>query len=251
MSLEVAERLFGQLSGSDDLVVTFAGLGDPLMHEQFDAIITMARDAGARGVHVRTELVADDAVLDRLMAAEPDIISVDLHADRGATYERMMGEDQLREVLLNMQRLLDLRRHVGGPDNAAGFCLPWIVPRLQRRRETYDDLDSFFDRWQHLLGAALIEAPPPFAPSPAWPADILTAAVTPARVMHRELLRRMTIFSDGSIPLSELDVRGEECVGGGITSAPLADLWPELIRIRRDRIRALDADDPRLRTYSP
>jgi hypothetical protein len=129
--------------------------------------------------------------------------------------------------------------------------LPWIVPRLQRRRETYDDLDSFFDRWQHLLGAALIEAPPPFAPSPAWPADILTAAVTPPRVMHRELLRRMWIFSDGSVPLSELDVLGEERVGGGIMSAPLADLWQELIRIRRERIRALDADDPRLRTYGP
>jgi hypothetical protein len=210
----------------------------------------MARDAGVHGVHVRTELVADDAVIDRLIAAEPDVISIDLHADRGATYERMMGADRLREVLANMQRLLDHRRHVGGPDNAGGFCLPWIVPRLQRRRETYEDIESFYDRWQHLLGAAVIEAPPPFDPSPAWPADTLTAAVTPSRVMHRELLRRMTILSDGRVPGSELDLAGTESVGD-IASAPLTELWRSLAELRREWIRTLDADDPRLRTYGP
>jgi hypothetical protein len=246
----LAERIFAQLGATGDCVLTFAGVGDPLLHDQFDAYVRLAREAGIVAVHVRTALLADHAALDRLLACGVDVISVDLHADRAATYEKMLGEDRFKDVLLNMQYILDHRRHLAGPPGTAGFALPWLVPRLRRCTETYEDLESFYERWQHTLGTAVLEAPPPFPRRPAWPGDELSEAVTPPRVMHREILRRMTIFSDGSVPVSELDLACERSAGD-VATTPLREVWANLVSQRLELQRTLEADAPELRTCQP
>jgi hypothetical protein len=250
LSRAVAERICDGLRGTADCVITFAGAGDPLLHDEFDTYIGLAREAGIAAVHVRTGLLADRSVLDRLLACGVDVISADLHADRASTYEKMIGVDRFRDVLVNMQYIIDHRRHLAGPAGAAGLALPWIVPRLMRCTETYEDLESFFDRWQHVLGTAVIESPPPFAPGPDWPGDSLFKAVTPARVMRREGLRRMTIFSDGSVPISELDLRCDR-PAGHVASMSMAEVWDTLVRERMKLQRTRDPDAPELRTYQP
>jgi len=250
LSRALAERIFDGLRGHGDCVITFAGAGDPLQHDEFDTYVNLARQAGIAAVHVRTGLLADRPVLDRLLACGVDVISVDLHADRAATYKEMTGVDRFKDVLLNMQYIIDHRRHLAGPAGAAGLALPWIVPRLVRCAETYDDLESFFDRWQHVLGTAVIESPPPFARASDWPGDSLFEAVTPARVMQREGLRRMTIFSDGSVPISELDLRCER-TAGNVGSTPLTEVWDTLVHERMKLQRTLDPDAPELRTWQP
>ncbi len=238
----LAERIFGQFAeASDDGVITFAGVGDPLLHPAFDTLLRSARAAGVRGVHVRTELAGDTASVDRLLAAEPDIVSVDLHADTQATYTVMMGERSLATVIGNIEHLSRHRRTLAGPPDPRGFALPWIVPRLQRRAETYEDIETFFDRWQHIFGTAVIEPPPPFPRTADWPGDTLAEAVTPARVVADRLEGRMTIYADGAVPRCELDLPGRDPIGN-VAHRSLAELWGELLawrRAHRDELRML------------
>ncbi|MFM7050937.1 MAG: 6-hydroxymethylpterin diphosphokinase MptE-like protein [Planctomycetota bacterium] len=227
-------RLVEQLSESRDSVLTFGGAGDPAMHPDLARFIRMAKDAGVRGVHVRTELCCGDRAIDEMMAAGVDVVSVELDADSGETYRRMHGVDRFTGVLAGIERAFSARTVLAGQGGGA-HAVPWIVPCLQRRLESYEDIDGFFDRWQHLLGTAVLEGPPPFDHTPETPADTLSSARAPARAMYRELLRRMVVFSDGTVPVSELDLRGERLFGS-IDRVPLLQLWRDLVA-RRKQIR--------------
>jgi len=146
-------RLVEQLGESRDCVLTLAGAGDPLVHPEVARFVRMAKDAGVRGVHLRTELLAGPDVLGRVVEAGVDVVSVELDADTAATYRRMHGVDRLGDALANLERLLGLRQvHAGA--GLGAIATPWIVPRLQRRVESLEDVEGFFDRWQHLLGTA-------------------------------------------------------------------------------------------------
>ena len=215
-----------QLDGitlAPNTTVTFAGSGDPLLHPEFDALVGAVRRAGAARVHVRTEL-PDDRAVARLRAAHTDIISIDLHADTALTATIMLGADRFRATLERVHELISARTMLAGPENTAGFGMPWIVPRLQRRLETIDDLETFFDRWQHLLGTAVIEAPP-------FPDD-LAPAVTPPRVIRRTLRERLTILPDGSMPADERDLVGASTVAT-LASSAFDDAW-RCVRATRD-----------------
>ncbi len=191
LTTAVAGRIFGE--AAPGTVVTLAGAGDPLLHERFDEIVRLATDAGIAGVHVRTELLADRPILDRLLGCEPDVVSVDLHADCPETYRRMMGLDEYERVLSNLHYMVTHRRRLTDHPPTAALALPWIVPRLQRRVETCEDIDGFFDRWQGNLGCALIE------PVPASGDDDLLPAPVPPRVLEDQCRHTRSILSDGTV----------------------------------------------------
>jgi hypothetical protein len=143
----------------------------------------------------------------------------------------MMGAPDFPGVIENMQHVLGRRRHLAGPPGLAGLALPWIVPRLQRRAETLVEVEPFFDRWQHLLGTPVIEAPPAFPARAGFRADALIPAVTPPRVVRREALRRMLVHADGRVPVRELDLAGAECAGS-VATDDVARLWLDLVARR-------------------
>ena len=227
-------RLVEQVAESRDCVMTLCGAGDPLLHPDVARFVRMAKEGGVRGVHIRTELLAPRAVLDAVIEAGADVLSVELDADDAATYRRMHGVDRFRDALANIEHALGSRAHLAGSGGAA-YATPWIVPRLQRRVESYEDIDTFFDRWQHLIGTPVIEGPAPFDPSAEHPADPLASARAPSRAMWREMLRRMLVLSDGTVPLSELDLRGDR-IFGHVDRGPLLGLWRDLVQ-RRKQIR--------------
>jgi len=242
-------RLVEQLGESRDSVITFGGAGDPAMHPDLARFIRMAKDAGVRGVHVRTELCSGERAIDEIVAAGADVISVELDADSGETYRRMHGVDRFTGVIAGIERMFAARRVLAGQGGGAQ-ALPWIVPRLQRRVESYEDIDGFFDRWQHVLGTAVLEGPPPFDASPETPVDPLASARAPGRAMYRELLRRMVVFSDGTVPVSELDLRGER-IFGSVDRVPLLQLWRDLVARRKQLRREHGEGSPELRTRWP
>lgn len=249
MTRELLDRILSVLAGAECLV-TFDGVGDPLLHPQLGDFIALARARGVAGIHVRTELLAPPAALDQLLAEGIDVVSVDLHADRAATYEVMMGSDRFKEVLLNIEHLMKNRRRLSPHAGNLAFALPWIVPRLQRRAETYEDIDSFYDRWMMVLGTAVIEGLPRFNPTSQCPADTLAEAVTPPRVVRHQLRRRMTILSDGSAPVSELDLAGRRCVGN-VHDQETPNLWRDVLR-ERERLEGEQGPDcEELRTWRP
>ncbi len=211
MTLALAERLFGELAVAGDAVVTLAGRGDPLLHPDFDRIVGLAADSGLLGVHVRSELLCDELVLDRLLACRPDVVSVDLHAAGRETYRRVMGADRFDDVVANIDYLVTNRPRLSDHAPTAALALPWIVPRLQRRAETCQDIDPFFERWQRSLGTAVIEAA-------CVPGDTLLPAETPARVLADEARRTMTVLCDGNVAAGDGSA-------GNVADSPVAELW--------------------------
>jgi hypothetical protein len=232
MTLRRAERIFSQLAESRDAVVTLGGVGDPLHHPDFDTIIRLAKDAGVRGVHVRTDLLAPPDIIDRLLASPVDVVTVDVQGVSPATYRAMMGFDRYAEMLARLGQLLAGRRHVSGSAGREAIMLPWVCPRIQRRVESYEDIDPFFEHWSRMLGTAIIGGPIPFDATDERPGDPLASARTPPRVAYRELHRRMTVLSDGGVPVSELDLQGERLIGS-VDQLPILDLWRALVQRRR------------------
>ncbi len=233
-------RIVGQLGETGDAIVTFDGYGDPLLHPRFDDFARIAIDAGVRLVRVRTDLAVDPSVVDRLLAAPIDVVEVDLDAERPETHHRMHGGQWFDRVVGNIERLIAGRRKLD-----PGFALPaeipaegrlelpWIVPRIQRRSETIDELPEFFERWRRRLGCAVIDG------AARWPRglgdtpDTLSPTRPPIRADRLVAATRMTILSDGSVPVSETDPLGEDLVGR-VGDRPLRDLWRQVVEERRE-----------------
>jgi hypothetical protein len=242
-------KIVEQVAESRDCVMTFAGAGDPLLHPDVANFVRMAKSAGVRGVHVRTELVADAATIASIIEAGVDAISVELDADTSETYRRMHGVNRFQDVIANIERIFSARQLFAGTGGTA-YAVPWIVPRLQRRLESYEDIDTFFDRWQHILGTAVIEGAPPFEDSAENPSVPLASALSPSSAMWREMLRRMLILSDGSVPLSELDLRGDR-IFGHVDRGPMLQLWRDLVARRKQIRRDSGEGHQDLRTRTP
>jgi hypothetical protein len=192
MPFETAEEILQQAAAADDATVTFAGAGDPLQHPRFDEIARLARNAGILGVHVRTGLVADEPILDRLLACDVDVVSVELNAICAETYRRVTGRDDWAKVVGNIEYLVNNRRKLTEHPPAAALALPWIVPRIRRQAGSYEDIDGFFQRWQASLGTAVID--PPDSPD-----DSLLPTETPRRVQQDIARNTMTVLADGTV----------------------------------------------------
>ncbi len=246
------ERILGQVGAARDVVVTFAGLGDPLRHPELPEFVRMARQAGARAVHVRTELLAGAADIERLAEAGVDVVSVELHAACAHTYREMMGFDRYDEAVTNVRRLLDLRHAPAGADREL-FGLPFVVPRMQRRSATVADLAAFWQEWGH-LGTATLEHPPGSflgddGGGDAHP-DRLADGSNPLRSQRRELWRRMKVLSDGTVPAAECDLSGSTAVAS-LQRTGLVSAWREVVQRRRDARREDGVSAPELRTRNP
>jgi hypothetical protein len=229
MSEDLFRSIVSGVSLSRDVVLTFDGAGDPLRHPTFGAFIRIAREAGIRTIHVRTFLDGGRESVERLLAAKPDIISVDLDADSAEGRHAMHGVDNWDRIIGNMEYLIEHRTRLGS-DDAAAFALPWIVPRLQRREASLEALPSFFERWRRRLGAAVVEAAPACNPD-----ETIATTTTPSRYLAHEAGRSMTVLCDGFVPLRCNDFLGHEGVGS-LHDDDFLTLWRALLHAR-SRVR--------------
>lgn len=225
MTIQRAERLFDQFDPGTGMVVTFAGIGDPMVHPDFDAIIRSARDAGAHAIHLRTELLASREDLDRLLRCGVDVISVDLHADSPKTYRAMMGIDRYHEVVDNIEYLLCRRER-----------RPLIVPRLQRCLATLEEVESFHDRWLKRLGSVCIEGIPTWNDTARDESTGFLHTRLPDRLLVKENMSRMFVHSDGGVPIRESDLHGSDCICS-IDDVNLSKAWRVLVDHRRAILR--------------
>ena len=192
------ESIAPLLAARDDCVVTFCGAGDPMLREDLPSFIDRARSLGAVGVHVRTDLRADRAALDRMIDARPEIVSVDLLADRAATYASLTGgEDRFADVVRAIELLLDRR--------SAWTAGPWVAPRITRCEAAMGEIEPFVDRWTLRAGCAVVD------PAPACEDERLTPLPLPASVEGVWRTERVGVRSDGGI------------VPGGLTRPEFSD----------------------------
>jgi hypothetical protein len=200
-SLDLVERVLGEISGIDDVRLTLAGAGDPLLHPEFARILRAVAGAGVRAVHVETDLVAvADDVWPLLLDGTVDVLSVHLPAATAEGYRRVMGVDAMTRVLQNMQRLLTNRR-----------TLPLVVPTFTKCRQNLDEMEPWYDHWLRVLGTAVIAGASDYA---GQIPDVACADMSPPRRRPCQRLgSRMTVLSDGTIASCEQDVLGRQRQG--------------------------------------
>lgn len=250
MTRALLERILVQIGDARDVAVTFGGLGDPMRHPELPQFIVMARAAGARAVHVRTELLAPANAIEAMLEAGVDVLSVDVHAASRETYRVTMGVDRYEDCMANVRRILQMRRAPESADPEL-FGLPFVVPRMQRRADTVADIAAFSAEWS-VLGTALLE-PPMLAVvdgEAVTRRDRLADASTPARTQRRELWRRMKVLSNGAVPVSECDILGQTAVAT-IGESSLLEAWRDVVARRRQIRREQGTEALDLRTRSP
>jgi hypothetical protein len=145
------------------------------------------------------------------------VISVNISAQRAATYEQTMGADNFRDVLEGIDYVRARQRQF------AGLTLPWVVPRLVRCDATYEDIEGFYDKWLLLTQTALIEPMPDFSPY----AGEQRLQPVPVPEAVRQATRRRTLYirCDGAAVSEPADLYGDERLLGKVSDAPLGELW--------------------------
>lgn len=227
VTVEAASALFAALAGRDDVRLTLAGVGDPLLHSGLPQIVAAARDAGISAIHVETDLLADPSAVDALAGLPVDVVSVHVPAVSAATYAAVMGVDGLTEAVRNVERLLARRRDLAGGT-------PVLAPTFTKCAANVAEMEAWYDGWLRVAGSAVI-APPP-GDFGGRIEDVSVGDMSPARrVPCRRLVARMTVLSDGTIVACEQDVTGLQPMG---RANDVATAWNESF----GRLRALHAD---------
>lgn len=241
LNLADAKKLFTQLGKDKDSFVVLGGLGDALLHPQWEDFVLAAHEAGVLGVCVETDLLVDEAVLMRLLELPIDIISVRINADTQATYRKVMDSqadettDHFKQCIENLQWLLNTRNARWQQENAntktnASPGLPWIVPLMVKTPDTFGDMETFFDRWMVYTSAAVIA--PAQTGGGLMPAMSPVHMAPPRRRACRQLANRMSILSDGSIALCDQDWLSKGSVGQLGKDDLLADVMSRLVRAK-------------------
>ncbi len=198
-------------AGVPDGCVTFSGSGDPLLHSRFADIAAAASDAGLV-VHARTDLPRDHAPLDHV-----HVLSIDLVAGTASTYAALSGADEgaYRGLL---ERLDVLIKSI---DVSVGLPEQWLIPRITRCDEVYEEIEGFYDKWNLIVGAAVIDPMP--RPVDGQRVECLPP---PRNVMLRHARDRMMILSDGTAAVceSEIDRSGTVRTSDGWERA-WAEIW--------------------------
>ncbi|HEY1629331.1 MAG TPA: SPASM domain-containing protein [Tepidisphaeraceae bacterium] len=216
ISVAMATQIFQQIANCDDIRLTFAGVGDPLLHENFFEILDAAKNAGIRAIHVETDLLPNEPV-ERLADSEVDVVSVHLPALARATYAAVMGVDRFVDAIENIKRLVT-RRH----ERISG--VPILVPTFVKCQINLGEMEQWYDQWLKALGAAVITGPSEFAG--LIPNCGVGDMSPPKRRPCARLWSRMTILSDGKIVACEQDVSGRQMMGD-VGTQSISQVWRE------------------------
>jgi len=103
-------------------------------------LVTVCRGAGSVGVHLRTPLVDGVPAAQDVIANEADVVSIDVLAEGGATYQALTGRKCFEQVREGVAHLLEHRRMVEGMPSL------WVVPRITRRDAVYEQVEDFYTR---------------------------------------------------------------------------------------------------------
>lgn len=228
MSTKLATRLFAELAASDDMRVTLAGIGDPLLAPNLFDIIAAATDLRISSIHIETDLLAPDDVIKRLAAAPVDVVTVHVPAFSQPTYAAVMGFDGYVRVLDNVRAFLLERQRLNRGT-------PLIVPTFTKCAANLAEMDQWYDQWVRALGTAVITGP---STCGGQTVDVSVADMSPPRRKScARLSSRMTILSDGRIVSCEQDVTGKQTLGE-VGKTSITQVWRERFGTMRQDHRA-------------
>ncbi len=216
LTVELASPLFAELAVLDDVRVTFAGAGDPLLNPSWYEIIKAARDAGIASINLETDLLTPTPEdLTRLVDSGVDVVSVNFPAATAQTYIAMTGVDGFSRVLENVRLLeQEVKR--------AGRGTPIIAAQFVKTATNLAEMELWYDYWMRRSGHAVILGPSDYAGQ--IPDTAVADMTPPLRKPCARLRSRMTVLSNGQVVSCEQDVLGRQPMGV-VGATPLQEIW--------------------------
>ncbi len=232
MPLASIATMFAELRHVDDLRLTLAGVGDPLIDPPrlFD-VIAAARAAGVEAINVETDLLtSDEAIIRQLVESRVDVVSINVPAMSPATYQTMMGVDGLGRVIENARTFLLHRQQLN-------LGVPLLVPVFTKTSLNLAEMEGWYDQWLRSVGSAVIRGPSDFA---GQIPDVAVADMSPPkRGGCARLKARMTVLCDGTIVACEQDILTKKPMGK-VGTDHLLDVW----RLAFAELRAAQSKNP-------
>ena len=224
MSVEMFTSIVSELASVDDIRVTLAGVGDPLLHPQIELILDVLSRVHA--TCIETDLVdVSDAVLNKIIHAGIDVVTLHTPALTPPTYEQAMGVDAYTKVIENLRRLLVLR-------GEARRGVPIVTPLFTKMADNLEEMECWHDTWLRAVGSAVIVGPTTFAGQ--IPDTAAADMSPPLRVACRRIESRLTILSDGRVVACEQDVLGAMPMGD-VNQASILSIWARAFPPLRER----------------
>lgn len=216
LTLPTAQRLFEELSAIDEVRLTLAGVGDPMLCPDLFKIIEAAHAAGIAAIHLQSDLVdLQPQQIQQLAELPLDVLSVNLPAASSPVYASLMGLDALEQVVENMRQFLLHRQ-------SRARLVPILLPTFIKCRQNLQEMEAWYDHWLRTIGCALIVSPTDCA---GQIPDLAAADMAPPRRLTcRRLESRLSILSDGRAVACEEDVTARQVVGQ-IGQQPLQTIW--------------------------
>lgn len=214
-SPQIVRRIAADVATCDGARLTLGGVGDPVMHPDFTALMQAIRDEGVAAVHVETDLFRASAASIEALLDGVDVVSVLMPAMRPSTYDRVMGVDALQRAVDRIAHLLERRA-------ARGRGTPIVVPRFVRCLHNAGEMEAWYDQWLRALGCAVIEGASRYG---GLVEDVGSPELAPARrIGCRRLGSRMMVLSDGRVTSCEQDVCARQVVGD-LGSSEIREVW--------------------------
>jgi hypothetical protein len=148
LDTDVARRLFGEFAAFDDVRLTLAGAGDPILAENIFDVIEAALEAGVNTIRIESDFLKVDApAAARQLAGTVDILSVHLPACSERAYLQVMGVDAYRKVMANIEKFHS-EQDIG--DHGTPLLIPLFTPTPPNAEEER----VWFERWPYGVSAA-------------------------------------------------------------------------------------------------
>jgi hypothetical protein len=148
MRVDTALRLFKECSMFDDVRLTLAGSGDPMLANNIGEVIEAAVDAGVHSIRIETDfLEVNAAAAATALAGCVDILAVHLPAATRQSYERVMGVDAYEKAIANIEKFHS-QQDVG--DRGTPLLIPLFTPTHHNAAEER----AWFERWPYGVSAA-------------------------------------------------------------------------------------------------
>jgi hypothetical protein len=223
LNVATAQKLFAELGEVDDLRLTLAGVGDPMLHDGVLDVIAAAKAAGIPAVGLETDLVGvDPARVAALADSGVDVVSVHIPAASQVTYAAVMGVDALQEVVNNLKTFVERRQ-------ASGRGVPLLVPMFTKCPQNLTEMEPWYDHWIRTLNSAVIVGPSDFCGQ--IPDSAVADMAPPRRRPCARIAQRLTVLSNGRAVTCEQDVLGQQTLGD-VTTHSIKEIWDRMTTVR-------------------
>ncbi len=221
LAIRIVQQI-GEADAGGDVTLLLGGLGDALLHPDWERIVAGAHEAGVFSIGIETDLLCEKDELARILDHPIDLVKVRFNADTAETYHKTMGTDGFKRVLNNIEWIFNERLRRTESNKHARGATPWLVPSMVKTAETLPEMEGFFDKWTHYMGHALIE--PACDGCGLMPAQSPVPMEPPDRRACLQLSRRMSILSDGTVARCDQDWLGRAPIGD-TRAQTLLEIW--------------------------